>query len=109
MLSIIHFIFSNSIVQWQNLYLSLILLRDCSYYYKDRSLRRIKPENKIQKNNIYPFERHGVTFYPKNQNVIFIVMVAMNPKLGEIVILNDNNDFPKGIRLISTFGKKYGI
>ena len=34
-----------------------------------------------------------------------IVMGAMNPKPGEIVIINDNNDFPKGIRLISIFGK----
>ena len=55
----------------KNLYLSLILLRDCSYYYEDRSLKRIKPENKIQKNNIYRFERHGVTFWLKNENVIF--------------------------------------
>ena len=105
MLPIIHFIFFNSIVQWKNLYLRLILLRDCSYYYEDRSLRSIKPENKIQKNNIYRFERHGVTFYLKNENVIFIIMGAMNPKLGEIIIINDNNDFPKKIRLISIFGK----
>ena len=80
MLPIIHFIFFNSIVQRQNLYLSLILLRDCSYYYEDRSLRRIKPENKIQKNNIHRFKRHGVTFYLKNENVIFYRYGSDEPK-----------------------------
>ena len=105
MLPIIHFFFSVPSYNGKNLYLSLILLRDCSYYYKDRSLRRIKAEIKLKKIIFYRFERHGVTFYLKNQNIIFIVMGAMNPKLGEIVIFDNSDNFPKEIRLISIFGK----
>ena len=80
MLPIIHFFFSVPSYNGKNLYLSLILLRDCSYYYKDRSLRRIKAEIKLKKIIFYRFERHGVTFYLKNQNIIFYCYGSDEPE-----------------------------
>ena len=35
----------------------------------------------------------------------YIVLGSMNLKLGEIIIFDNSNDFPQGIRLIFTFGK----
>ncbi len=91
----------------KNLYLSLMLLRDCSYYDEDWLLRRIKMENKSKKIIFivsYAMASH-FDWKMKIENVIFIVMGGMNPKLGKIIIINNSNDFPKGIRLISILSK----